>query len=101
MHWTEGIVAGLEVLKSPARFGGVVLWSLALWPTNAAAFAVCFRAFGIQVPAEAALLLQGIIGFGVAAAATPRCIGGFLSAALLYPRRDGVVAQPARADAVA
>src|SRR2546427_9321540 len=27
-----------------------------------AAFAVCFRAFGIHVPAEAALLLQGIIG---------------------------------------
>jgi len=70
-HWAEGIVAGLEVLKSPARFGGVVLWSLVLWLTNAAAFAVCFRAFGIHVPAEAALLLQGIIGFGVAVPSTP------------------------------
>src|SRR2546425_13311846 len=83
MHWTEGIVAGLEVLKSPARFGGVVLWSLALWLTNAAAFAVCFRAFGIHVPAEAALLLQGIIGFGVAVPSTPRDIRVFGSAALL------------------
>ncbi len=83
MHWTEGIVAGLEVLKSPARFGGVVLWSLALWLTNAAAFAVCFRAFGIHVPAEAALLLQGIIGFGVAVPSTPGYIGVFETATLL------------------
>jgi len=83
IHWTEGIVAGLEVLKSPARFAGVVLWSLALWLTNAAAFAVCFRAFGIHVPAEAALLLQGIIGFGVAVPSTPGYIGVFETATLL------------------
>jgi len=82
-HWAEGIVAGLEVLKSPVRFAGVVVWSLALWLTNAAAFAVCFRAFGINVPASAALLLQGIIGFGVAVPSTPGYIGVFETATLL------------------
>src|SRR5437660_1226067 len=40
----EGLIAGLEVLKSPARFSGVLAWSLLQWLVNAAAFAVCFRA---------------------------------------------------------
>jgi len=79
-HWAEGIVEGLSVLKSPARFAGVVAWSLVLWGTNAAAFAVCFRAFGLPVPLEAALLLQGIIGFGVAVPSTPGFVGVFEAA---------------------
>ena len=79
-HWAEGIVDGLAVLKSPARFAGVVLWSIVLWGVNAAAFAVCFRAFGLDVPIEAALLLQGIVGFGVAVPSTPGFIGVFEAA---------------------
>src|SRR5438552_1798471 len=67
----EGLIAGLEVLKSPARFAAVFAWSLLQWLVNAAAFAVCFRAFGLAVPPEGALLLQGIIGFGVALPASP------------------------------
>jgi uncharacterized protein (TIRG00374 family) len=79
-HWAEGVVDGLGVLKSPTRFAGVVVWSLVLWGTNAAAFAVCFRAFGLAVPLEAALLLQGIIGFGVAVPSTPGFVGVFEAA---------------------
>ena len=75
-----GLVAGLEVLKSPGRFLGVVAWSLVLWLVNAASFAVCFRAFGLPVPAEGALLLQGIIGFGVALPASPGFVGVFEAA---------------------
>src|SRR6266566_2245655 len=52
----EGLIAGLEVLKSPARFAAVFAWSLLQWLVNAAAFAVCFRAFGLAVPPEGALL---------------------------------------------
>ena len=73
----EGLVAGLEVLKRPARFAAVVGWSLLLWLTNAASFALCFRAFGLPVPAEGALLLQGLIGFGVAIPAAPGFWGVF------------------------
>jgi uncharacterized protein (TIRG00374 family) len=80
MGWAEGLVEGLVVLKSPGRFAGVVLWSLVLWIVNAAAFAVCFRAFGLTVPLEAALLLQGIIGFGVAVPSTPGFVGVFEAA---------------------
>jgi glycosyltransferase 2 family protein len=79
-HWADGIVAGLGVLKSPARFAGVVAWSLVMWSVNAAAFALCFRAFGLPLPLEAALLLQGIIGFGVAVPSTPGFVGVFEAA---------------------
>jgi uncharacterized membrane protein YbhN (UPF0104 family) len=80
---SDGIVAGLSVLKSPGRFAGVVVWSLVLWLKNAAAFAICFRAFGIDIPLEASLLLQGIIGFGVAIPSTPG-YGGVFEAATLF-----------------
>jgi len=90
IHGAEGIVAGLVVLKSPGRFAGVVVWSLVLWLKNAAAFAICFRAFGLDVPLEAALLLQGIIGFGVAIPSTPGFIGIFEAATLLTLQLYGV-----------
>jgi glycosyltransferase 2 family protein len=80
---SDGIVAGLLPLKNPARFLGVVLWSVVLWLKNAAAFAICFKAFGLDVPLEAAFLLQGIIGFGVAVPSTPGFIGVFEAAALV------------------
>ena len=83
VRFLDGIIEGLAVLKSPARFAGVVLWSLVLWITNAAAFAICFRAFGLYIPIEAALLLQGIIGFGVAVPSTPSFLGVFEAATLL------------------
>jgi glycosyltransferase 2 family protein len=73
----EGLIGGLEVLRRPGRFAAVVAWSLALWLVNAAAFAVCFRAFSMPVPAEGALLLQAIIGFGVALPSSPGFVGVF------------------------
>jgi len=90
IHGAEGLLAGLAVLKSPGRFAGVVFWSLVLWIKNAAAFAICFRAFGLDVPLEAALLLQGIIGFGVAVPSTPSFIGVFEAATLLTLQLYGV-----------
>lgn len=82
-HWAEGIIAGLAVLKRPARFAGVVAWSVVLWLVNAAAFTLGFRAFGLDVPLEAALLLQGIIGFSIAVPSTPGFVGVFEAATRL------------------
>ncbi len=79
-HAAEGLVAGLEVLKRPGRLLGVLGWSLVLWLVNAASFAVCFRAFDLPVPPEGALLLQGIIGFGVALPSSPGFVGVFEAA---------------------
>jgi uncharacterized protein (TIRG00374 family) len=89
-HFAEGIVAGLVVLKSPGRLAGTVLWSLVLWIKNAAAFAICFRAFGIDVPLEAALVLQAMIGFGVAIPSSPSGVGVFEAATLVTLRLYGV-----------
>src|SRR5438445_10411538 len=77
MQLADGLIGGLEVLRRPGRFAAVVGWSLVLWLVNAAGFAVCFRAFGIPVPAEGALLLQAIIGFGVALPSSPGFVGVF------------------------
>jgi len=77
VRFAEGLIGGLEVLRRPGRFAAVVAWSLLLWLVNAAAFAVCFRAFGMPVPAAGALLLQAIIGFGVALPSSPGFVGVF------------------------
>ena len=93
----EGLLAGLAVLKSPARFASVVGWSLVLWLINAAAFALCFRAFGLRVPPAGALLLQGLIGFGVAIPAAPGFWGVFEGATRLTLQFYGIAASAALA----
>jgi uncharacterized membrane protein YbhN (UPF0104 family) len=97
----EGLVAGLEVLKRPGRFGAMLFWSLVLWLTNAASFAVCFRAFGLSVPLEGSLLLQGILGFAVAVPASAGFFGVFEKATQLTLQIYGITASLALAYAVA
>ena len=97
----DGLVAGLAVLKSPGRFAAVIGWSLALWLVNAAAFALCFHAFHFPVPAEGALLLQGLIGFGVAIPAAPGFWGVFEYATRLTLQFYGIGATLALAYAFA
>src|SRR2546427_620826 len=80
-HLAEGLVAGLDVLKSPGRLLGVAAWSLVLWLVNAAAFSAGFPAFGLPVPPGAALGVQGVVGFGVAWPSSPAFVGGFEAAA--------------------
>jgi uncharacterized protein (TIRG00374 family) len=79
----EGLIAGLAVLKTPGRLPGVVAWSLALWLVNAASFWVGFRALGVAAPVEAALMLQGLIAFGVAIPAGPGFFGVFEALAIV------------------
>jgi len=79
----EGLVAGLEVLKSPTRFAGVVAWSLVQWPP------------------EGAFLLQGIIGFGVALPSSPGFVGVFEAATRVTLAIYGIDATRAVSYAVA
>src|SRR5207245_5709240 len=97
----EGLVAGLEVLKRPGRFAAVLFWSLVLWLTNAASFAVCFRAFGLHLPLEGSLLLQGILGFAVALPASAGFFGVFEKGAQLTLQIYGISPSLALAYAVA
>ena len=76
----EGVRQGLAALNSPARIGGVVFWSLVLWLVNAASFFVGFAAFEIPVNFTGALLMQGLLAFGVSVPSTPGYIGPFEAA---------------------
>ncbi|HET7296614.1 MAG TPA: lysylphosphatidylglycerol synthase transmembrane domain-containing protein, partial [Gemmatimonadales bacterium] len=97
----DGLVAGLTVLKRPGRLVAMLFWSLVLWLVNAASFAVCFRAFGLPVPPEGSLLLQGILGFAVAVPASAGFFGVFEKATQLTLQIYGITPSLALAYAVA
>ena len=76
----EGIRQGLAALDSPRRVAPVILWSLVHWLVNAASFWVCFAAFDIPVGFAGALLVQGLLVFGVSVPSTPGYVGPFEAA---------------------
>lgn len=78
--FVDGLLSGLDALKSPGRSAAVILWSFAVWGVTTASFWLGFYAFGIEVPWAAALVLQGIIGFGVAVPSSPGFFGTFEAA---------------------
>ncbi len=80
MSLIEGIRHGLAVLRSPALLAGTIVWSVVLWLVNALAFFVAFRAFDIPVGFMGALLLQGILIFGISVQLTPGFLGQFEAA---------------------
>ena len=73
----EGVRHGLAVLRSPARLAGVIFWSLVLWLVNALAFYLGFAAFDIPVSYTGALLMQGLLSFGISVPSTPGFFGPF------------------------
>ena len=77
VHIVEGLRHGLSVLRDPGRAAGVVVLSLILWLVNALSFYLAFKAFGIPANFAAALLLQGILVFGIAIPTTPGYVGVF------------------------
>ncbi len=76
----EGVRQGLAVLRSPTRLAGVVIWSLVLWLVNAFSFYILFAGFGIDVGFAGALLLQGVLIFGISVQLTPGFVGQFEAA---------------------
>ncbi len=73
----EGLLGGLDALKSPKRFALVLVWSIVVWLVSAASYGLTFLAFDLPVPPSAALLLQGLIAFGVAIPSSPGFFGPF------------------------
>jgi glycosyltransferase 2 family protein len=76
----DGLRHGLTVLRSPSLLAGTVIWSLVLWLMNALALYVGFKAFDIQVGFLGALLMQGILIFGITVQLTPGFLGQFEAA---------------------
>jgi uncharacterized protein (TIRG00374 family) len=78
VHVTRGFIEGLSILRAPRDFARVVVWSLAFWLVNAAAFYLGFLAFHINgLPLTSPLLLQGIVAIGVAIPSSPGFFGLF------------------------
>ena len=73
----EGLREGMSALKSPARFAGVALWSLGIWLLNGLSFYLGFAVFDIPVNYAGALLLQGVLAFGIAVPLAPGFVGAF------------------------
>lgn len=69
---------GLGVLHSVRDVLRVLTWAFAQWGVNTVAYILGFRAFGLgHLPVDAALLLQGVVAFGVAVPQAPGFFGGF------------------------
>lgn len=77
------LFSGLAVLRSPRAFASVLFWSFMVWGLNALSFVVAFRAFHMtDLPATAALVLQGITAIGVAVPSSPGYVGVFEAAVI-------------------
>jgi uncharacterized protein (TIRG00374 family) len=92
----EGIRQGMSALGSPGRVVGVIFWSLAVWLLSALSFQVMFAAFDISVGFSGALLMQGLIMFGIALPSTPGYVGAFelpiIAVLALYTVPDSLAA---------
>jgi uncharacterized membrane protein YbhN (UPF0104 family) len=73
----EGIRQGLGVLQSPTRLAMVVAWSVVLWLDIAFSFHLAFLAFELPVGFSGALLLQGVLAFGITVPSAPGFVGPF------------------------
>jgi len=97
----EGIRHGLTVLRSPSLLAGTIAWSIVLWLVNALAFYVAFQAFAIPVGFGGALLMQGILVFGISVQLTPGFLGQFEAAIVAALALFGVPAAIASSYAIA
>jgi uncharacterized protein (TIRG00374 family) len=73
----EGIIAGLEGLRSPKDLAGAVLMSFASWLVHAVCYWMVAAAFGLSVSYAAMLLAVGLVNLAGLIPASPGMIGVF------------------------
>jgi len=96
----EGIRQGLGVLQSPLRLAAVIAWSVGLWLVNALSFYLAFRAFDLPLTFSIALVLQGVLAFGIAIPSAPGYVGPFEAVITAVLALYGIPASQAIAYAV-
>jgi len=77
VEFLEGLLSGLDALRSGRRLALVTVWSVVIWSTGASSFWLGFRAFDMGVPWTGALILQSLVAFGVAIPSSPGFFGPF------------------------
>lgn len=95
-----GVRQGLGVLRSPGRLLGVIVWSILLWLVNALSFYLAFLAFELPVSYVGAIVLQGVLAFGIAVPSAPGYVGPFEAAITAVLALYGIGASQAVAYAV-
>lgn len=91
----EGMVEGLGALRTPGSIVVVGFWSLVLWLVNGASFWFALRAFGMGTDWSTALVVQGVIAFGVAVPSSPGYWGVFEAATRVSLGLYGIAASDA------
>jgi uncharacterized protein (TIRG00374 family) len=95
----DGALRGVSVLRHPGPAIKVLGWTLVFWTVNAFSFYFAFAAFGLTLPFQAALLVQGLIVVGIALPSVPGYFGPFEAATKAALVLSGV--EPTRAVAYA
>jgi uncharacterized protein (TIRG00374 family) len=95
-HLTDG----LGTLRSSRDAARVLAWTFAVWLTNAASYVIAYQAFRLQLPAESALTLQGVVALGVAVPQAPGFFGTFEWLSKVVLGLYGVPGEPAVSFAV-
>lgn len=73
----EAFLAGLTSMREPKLMTAAVAWSLLFWTWNCLGFWIGFRAFGIDASFFAAMFVNSIVAFAVAAPSSPGFFGTF------------------------
>ncbi|MGH7555054.1 MAG: lysylphosphatidylglycerol synthase transmembrane domain-containing protein [Longimicrobiales bacterium] len=73
----EAFLAGASSLRNPGLVLRCAGWTAALWLVNAVSFWFAFRAFGMPLPASAALFFQSCLALAVSVPSGPAFIGPY------------------------
>lgn len=80
-HWLEAKLAdfltGLGVLDAPRRMLGAIAWTLAYWGFSMGSIALWLRAFALDLPPSAPLVILGFMAFGTALPSSPSFVGTY------------------------
>lgn len=93
-------VAGLTVLRSPRTAAWFVVWTLLIWASTVAQLGFALRAFNLQLPVMAVVLLTAVIFLGMAIPSAPAYIGVFDYLMVVVLGLYGVPRTPALAAAL-
>lgn len=72
---SDGIIEGLNSLRSPVHLAGAVLASYATWAIEAGVYWIVMTAFGLDLPYAAALLVVGTVNLAGLIPASPGQVG--------------------------
>lgn len=81
LEWFDGLVEGLEALRSPRQAAGLIAWSITTWVLTVGHYLAILGAFIEQPKVVEASFLTAATGLGMALPSAPGAMGVFHSVA--------------------